>query len=407
MTVLANREAPPPQDRAAVPLELTILMPCLNEAETIAECVAEARSFLARTGIAGEVLVADNGSSDGSVQLAQQNGARVVAVAERGYGAALRSGIAAARGGFVIMGDADGSYDFANLDAFIARLRDGSDLVMGNRFAGGIAPGAMPLLHRYLGNPLLSLIGRLFCGARIGDFHCGLRGLRREAILALDLRTAGMEFASEMVVRAALAGLAISQVPTTLAADGRSRPPHLRTWHDGWRHLRFLLMVSPRWLFLYPGLVLVALGSIGTAFLFFGPVMITAGFGLGEHTFLVSAIGILLGAQLIGFGVIARHLGAATGLLPRSRPLIAVVSALPLERGLVIALAIAGAGLAGCGWSLRQWALVDFGALTAPAVLRVLAVSLVLIAVAVQMAFTFFLLAVIDMPPHRKEGDIP
>src|SRR5579864_45684 len=250
MTISADRAATPAQDRADDPLELTILMPCLNEAETVLHCVAEARSFLLRTGIAGEVLVADNGSSDNSAALARRAGARVVTVAERGYGAALRAGIAAARGCFVIIGDADGSYDFANLDAFVAKLRDGCDLVMGNRFAGGIAPGAMPLLHRYLGNPLLSLIGRLICGAPIGDFHCGLRGLRRDAILGLNLRTTGMEFASEMVVGAALAGLVISQVPTTLAADGRSRPPHLRTWQDGWRHLRFLLMVSPRWLFL-------------------------------------------------------------------------------------------------------------------------------------------------------------
>jgi hypothetical protein len=392
-------------DRVAEPPELTILMPCLNEAETIADCIAKAQSFLARTGTAGEVLVADNGSSDGSMTLARQGGARVVAVAERGYGAALRAGIAAARGALVIMGDADGSYDFANLDAFVAKLRGGADLVMGNRFAGGIAPGAMPPLHRYLGNPLLSLIGRLFCGAPIGDFHCGLRGMRRAAILGLNLRTAGMEFASEMVVRAALAGLSISQVPTTLAADGRSRPPHLRTWQDGWRHLRFLFMASPRWLFLYPGLALVALGSMGTAFLFFGPLMITARFGLGEHTFLVSAIGILLGAQLIGFAVIARHLGAATGLLPRSRRLARLLSALPLERGLLIAFAIAGCGVAGCGWSVWQWVLVDFGPLTAPAVLRVLAVALVLVAIAVQTAFTFFLLAVIDMLAHRRDSN--
>jgi hypothetical protein len=396
----------PVEEPATDTLELTILMPCLNEAETIADCIAKAQSFLARAGIAGEVLVADNASTDASVVLALKSGARVVAVAERGYGAALRAGIAAARGCFVIMGDADGSYDFANLDAFVARLRDGADLVVGNRF-GGIAPGAMPPLHRYLGNPLLSLIGRLCCGAPIGDFHCGLRGMRREAILGLNLRTAGMEFASEMVVRAALAGLSISQVPTTLAADGRSRPPHLRTWQDGWRHLRFLLMVSPRWLFLYPGLALVALGSMGTAFLCFGPVMITAGFGLGEHTFLVSAIAILLGAQLLGFGIIARHLGAATGLLARSPWLARLLSAIPLERGLVIALAIAGCGLAGCGWSVWQWAVVDFGPLTAPAVLRVLAASLVLVAIAVQMAFTLFLLAVIDMLGQRRNSDKP
>ena len=287
-------------------------------------------------------------------------------------------------------------------DRFVAKLRDGWDLVMGNRFAGGIAPGAMPVLHRYLGNPVLSLIGRLFFRARIGDFHCGLRGMRRDAILGLNLRTPGMEFASEMVVRAALAGLAISQVPTTLAADGRSRPPHLRTWHDGWRHLRFLLMFSPRWLFLYPGLALIVLGSIGTALLFFGRIMITAQFGLDEHTFLVSAIGILVGVQVVGFGVIARHFAAANGLLPRSQPLATFLSAVSLERGLMISLGIGCAGLAGLGWSLWQWARVDFGPLSAPVVLRVLTFSLVLIAIAVQMAFTFFLLGIIDMPSQRK-----
>ena len=398
----AGETGMPAEDRAADSLELTILMPCLNEAETVSICVAKARSFLARTGIAGEVLIADNGSSDGSVALAERGGARVVAVAERGYGAALRAGIAAARGRFVIMGDADDSYDFSKLDQFVAKLRDGWDLVMGNRFAGGIAPGAMPVLHRYLGNPVLSLIGRLFFRARIGDFHCGLRGMRRDAILGLNLRTPGMEFASEMVVRAALARLAISQVPTTLAVDGRSRPPHLRTWHDGWRHLRFLLMFSPRWLFLYPGLALIVLGSIGTALLFFGRIMITAQFGLDEHTFLVSAIGILVGVQVVGFGVIARHFAAANGLLPRSQPLATFLSAVSLERGLMISLGIGCAGLAGLGWSLWQWARVDFGPLTAPVVLRVLTFSLVLIAIAVQMAFTFFLLGIIDMPSQRK-----
>src|SRR6202035_1169831 len=212
-----------------------------------------------------EVLIADNGSSDGSVALTQRDGARVIAVAERGYGAALRAGVAAARGRFVVMGDADDSYDFSGLDPFVAKLRDGCDLVLGNRFAGGIAPGAMPFLHRYLGNPVLSLLGRLFFRAAIGDFHCGLRGVRRDSILALNLRASGMEFASESVIRAALANLVIAEVPTTLAVDGRSRRPHLRTWYDGWRHLRLLLMFSPRWLFLYPGLALIILGTLGSA----------------------------------------------------------------------------------------------------------------------------------------------
>ena len=236
--------------------ELTILMPCLNEAATVGTCVAKARAFLARTGIQGEVLVADNGSEDGSRKLAEQAGARVVQVAERGYGAALAAGIAAASGRYVIMGDADDSYDFSRLEGFVAKLREGYPLVMGNRFKGGIRKGAMPWLHRYLGNPVLSFIGRLLFRAKVGDFHCGLRGFDREAVRGLNLRTPGMEFASELVVKATLAGWRIAEVPTTLHPDGRGRPPHLRSWHDGWRHLRFLLQFSPRWLFLYPGLTL-------------------------------------------------------------------------------------------------------------------------------------------------------
>jgi glycosyltransferase involved in cell wall biosynthesis len=244
--------------------EFTILMPCLNEAETVATCVGKALAFLARAGIAGEVLVADNGSTDGSAALAEHAGARVIAVKERGYGAALRAGIAAAQGRFVIMGDADDSYDFARLDAFVAKLRGGCDLVVGNRFAGGVAPGAMPFLHRYLGNPVLSLIGRMLFHPGVGDFHCGLRGFRRDAILGLDLRTSGMEFASEMVASAALARLAIAEVPTTLAVAGRSRRSHLRTWRDGWRHLRFLVMLGLRSRF-SPQLALIAIGAIGAA----------------------------------------------------------------------------------------------------------------------------------------------
>jgi glycosyltransferase involved in cell wall biosynthesis len=228
------------------PIELSIVMPCLNEAETLAVCIRKAQRFLAVSGVRGEVVVADNGSNDGSREIALAEGARLVSIATRGYGAAVLGGIAAAHGRYVIVGDADDSYDFLNLMPFLERLRAGADLVMGNRFAGGIAPGAMPFLHRYLGNPVLSLIGSRFCSARIGDFHCGLRGVDRARILALGLRTTGMEFASEMVVRSALAGYALDEVPTTLAKDGRSRPSHLRTWRDGWRHLRFLLKHSPR-----------------------------------------------------------------------------------------------------------------------------------------------------------------
>src|SRR5215467_11725743 len=388
---------------SASPLELTILMPCLNEAETISICVAKAKSFLERAGIAGEVLIADNGSSDGSVALAQRSGARVIAVAERGYGAALRAGVAAARGHFVVMGDADASYDFSGLDPFIAKLSDGCDLVIGNRFAGGIAPGAMPVLHRYFGNPALSFIGRALFRTKIGDFHCGLRGFRRDAILALNLRTCGMELASEMVVRAAIVNLNIAEVPTTLAVDGRSRRPHLRTWHDGWRHLRFLLMFSPRWLFLYPGLALVALGALGVAVLFSGPLMLSTAFGLDDHTFLVAAIAILVGVQVVGFAVIARHFAVANALLPRSQLLAALLSVISLERGLMIAAGIVCGGVAGVGWSVWQWSLVDFGPLTAPVVMRVLTFALVLIATGIQLAFTFFLLGVIDLPFRGKD----
>jgi len=240
--------------------ELLIVMPCLNEARTIAACIDKAHGFLERAGVVGEVVIADNGSTDASRDIAVTHGARVCQVKEMGYGAALRGGIGAARGRYVIMGDCDDSYDFSCLDDFVLKLREGYDLVMGNRFRGGIAPGAMPGLHRYLGNPVLSGLGRLFFSNDVGDFHCGLRGFSKGAIEALNLRTTGMEFATEMVVKAALRGLRVTEVPTTLAPDGRTRRPHLRTWRDGWRHLRFLLLYSPDWLFLYPGLALFGLG---------------------------------------------------------------------------------------------------------------------------------------------------
>jgi glycosyltransferase involved in cell wall biosynthesis len=230
-------------------MELTILMPCLNEAETLAVCIRKAKIFMAVSGVVGEVLIADNGSTDGSQDIAKLEGARLIPIAARGYGAALQGGINAAMGKFVVMGDADDSYDFTALMPFLDNLRGGADIVMGNRFKGGIEKGAMPFLHRYLGNPVLSFLGRLFFKIKVGDFHCGLRGFNKERVLALNLRTTGMEFASELVVRSALAGYNIEEVPTTLKPDGRSRAPHLRTWRDGWRHLSFLLMYSPRWLF--------------------------------------------------------------------------------------------------------------------------------------------------------------
>ncbi|HTU24878.1 MAG TPA: glycosyltransferase family 2 protein, partial [Pirellulales bacterium] len=250
------------QNSDAAQVELTVVMPCLNEAETIEVCIAKAQSAFAAHGLTAEVVIADNGSTDGSQALARRLGARVIHVERKGYGSALMGGIAAARGRYVIMGDADDSYDFTSIMPFVEELRAGQQLVMGNRFRGGIQPGAMKALHRYLGNPVLTGIGRLFFGSPCGDFHCGLRGFDKSAIQDLDLRTTGMEFASEMVVKATLGKLRVSEVPTTLAPDGRSRPPHLRSWRDGWRHLRFLLLYSPRWLFLLPGMALLLVGLL-------------------------------------------------------------------------------------------------------------------------------------------------
>src|SRR4051812_44951504 len=350
-------------------MELTILMPCLDEAATVGRCVEKARAFLRRAGIEGDVLVADNGSQDDSRALAERAGARVIEVARRGYGAALAAGIAAARGRFVIMGDADDSYDFAALDAFVEKLRQGYPLVMGNRFKGGIRPGAMPALHRYLGNPVLSFIGRLFFRVPAGDFHCGLRGFDREAVLALDLRTPGMEFASEVVVKAALAGWRIAEVPTTLHPDGRGRPPHLRSWRDGWRHLRFLLLFSPRWLFLYPGLALLVLGIALTTALYFAPLRFM-GAGLDIHSMLYASAAALLGMQLCLFALFARVSAQNAGLLPRRAALDRLLRTLTLERGLLLGLAVALCGLLWSGAAFWQWRETGFGALDPRLVMR-------------------------------------
>jgi glycosyltransferase involved in cell wall biosynthesis len=380
---------------AAEPLELTILMPCLNEAETIAVCVAKAKGFLQRAGVQGEVLIGDNGSTDGSQALAQAAGARVIPVPERGYGAALSGGIAAARGRYVIMGDADDSYDFENLGPMLAGLRDGADLVMGNRFQGGIKPGAMPFLHRYLGNPVLSWLGRLFFHIPVGDFHCGLRGFRRDAILGLGLKSPGMEFASEMVVKAQLQGLRMEEVATTLSPDGRSRAPHLKTWRDGWRHLRFLLLHSPRWLFLYPGLFLMGLGLVLAALLAMGPVRLFLHITLDFHSLIVACFAVLIGSQLVVFSAIARTYAAAEGILPPALQFSGMMKALNLERILQIALALCVAGLAGLIWAVSYWARQHFGDIGYPLVLRVLVISLTAIATGIQFAAGGFLASVL------------
>lgn len=376
---------------------LTILIPCLNEAETLAACVRHALAFLDDAGIAGEVLVADNGSTDGSQAIAAGLGARVVPVSVRGYGGALAGGIEAARGRYVIMGDADDSYDLRNLGGFLEELRAGADLVMGNRFRGGIGTGAMPFLHRYLGNPVLTAIGRLLFRSPVRDFHCGLRGFDRARIRALDLRTTGMEFASEMVVRASLAGLTVREVPTTLRKDGRSRPPHLRTWRDGWRHLRFLLLHSPRWMFLYPGLALILAGAVPACALLGGPLHLTRHVALDIHTFMASCVAVLVGIQIVTFGMIARRFAARQGLLPGSR-YDHVLQGISLETMLVGALLLLCAGGAGIAWSLLAWGRTGFGELVGSAVLRPMILSTCSIAAAVQLGFSAFLLGILDLP---------
>lgn len=372
-------------------------MPCLNEAETLAVCVGKAKSFLEASGIVGEVLIADNGSTDGSQEIAMSGGARVVAVPQRGYGAALQAGIEAARGKYVIMGDADDSYDFTALTPFVERLRGGSDLVMGNRFLGGIDVDAMPFLHRYLGNPVLSWLGRLFFGIGIRDFHCGLRGFNRVKILSLNLRTTGMEFASEMVVRSSLEDLRIVEVATTLKKDGRSRPPHLRTWRDGWRHLSFLLMYSPRWLFLYPGLILAGLGLAGVIALLPGPLHVL-GLVLDIHTYVVACFMLLIGAQAIGFAVVARRFAASHSMIPPSRRYSSVIAAMTLERVLIISVIVVIAGAAGLLWSLGRWVSVGFGPIEYAGVLRTLLISTTVLAIGVQSALTGFLSAITEVP---------
>ena len=375
-------------------IELTILMPCLNEAETVEVCVRKALAFLARSGVSGEVLIADNGSTDGSQALATAAGARVVAAPIRGYGGALIGGVQAARGRFVIMGDADNSYDFSALDPFVAALRGGADLVMGDRFAGGIKPGAMPWLHRYLGNPVLSFIGRLFFRIPVSDFHCGLRGFSREAILSLRLQSPGMEFASEMIVKAALRQLKIEEVPTTLSPDGRTRPPHLQTWRDGWRHLRFLLLHSPRWLFLYPGLICIAAGAALAAALLPGSIAIAPHIRIDVHSLISACFLTIIGSQLVLFSALARKYAEVEGFLPPTQGFRATLVGLTLERVLLISLALFVCGGTGIVWSVAVWARSGFGPISYNSLMRVLMISFTAVTLSIQFSAGAFLASV-------------
>jgi len=381
---------------AAAQVELSIVMPCLNESQTLAVCIARAQRFIAASGVVGEVVVVDNGSTDGSAEIAAAAGARVVHVAEPGYGSALLGGIAAARGIYVVMGDSDGSYDFAEAGPLLEQLRAGVDLVMGNRFAGWIAPGAMPWKHRWIGNPLLSGLGRLLFGVPVGDFHSGLRGFRKDSIEALGLCTTGMEFASEMVIKSTLQGLRLAEVPITLYKDGRNRPPHLRSFHDGWRHLRFMLLYSPRWLFLLPGLGLMALGLAVMGWLLPGPQWIGR-VAFDVHTILVASIACLMGFQAVCFAVFSRVFAVTQGLLPESPMLTRLFRVVTLETGLLAGAIMGGAGLLALVGCAAYWRDLGFGDLPYQTTLRIVIPATMLLALGTQVVFASFFLSVLGL----------
>lgn len=376
--------------------EVTILMPCLNEAETLGTCLKQALRTLHESNIEGEVLVADNGSTDGSQDIAIREGCRLIHVSARGYGAALLGGIKSARGKYVLMADADNSYDFRHLPRFLAALEAGADLALGNRFKGGIEPGAMPFLHRYFGNPVLSVLGRLFFRVPVGDFHCGIRAFRKSAIESLDLSTTGMEFASEMVVKASLAGLKIAEVPTTLSPDGRSRAPHLRTWRDGWRHLRFLLLYSPRWLFLYPGALLMILGALVNAWLLPGQRTIR-GLNLDVDTLAYASACLLIGFHACAFAVSAKVFAISEGLLPRDANFERWFRYVKLETGLACGAACVLIGILIGGYDLWLWSRTGFGALLASQALRVTLPSVTTIVLGIEIIFTSFFLSLLGL----------
>ncbi len=371
-------------------------MPCLNEAETLAACIQKAQLAIERGALAAEIIVADNGSTDGSQVIAKELGARVVSVDRKGYGSALIGGINAARGRFVIMGDADDSYDFTAIAPMLETLRGGSDLVVGNRFAGGIEPGAMPWSHRWVGNPILSLISRVFFHTPVGDAHCGLRGFRKDAYERMKLRATGMEFASEMVIKASLKGMRIAEVPVKLRPDGRSRPPHLRTWRDGWRHLRFMLLFSPRWLFLYPGLVLFVVGMALSAILLGGPVHV-GGLRLDIHTLLVASFLALIGYQLVLFAIFTKIFAIQSGFHQPYPPLESVSRYVTLEVGLAAGTVMVLVGVIALILAVASWGAVGFGTLNPSLTMREVIPAVVLLALGTQTVFASFFISILSI----------
>ncbi len=382
-------------------IELTIIMPCLNEIETLGSCIQKAQDFLDTENICGEIIIGDNGSSDGSIDLALSMGVQVVNIPQKGYGAALLGALAEAKGSYVIMGDSDDSYDFLNLMPFVDKLRDGYDLVMGNRFKGGIEKGAMPFLHRYLGNPVLSFLGRLFFRSTVGDFHCGLRAFDRLKIEQLNLQCSGMEFASEMVVKSVLQQLKIGEVPINLSVDGRSTPPHLNTWSDGWRHLRFLLLYSPAWLFLMPGAVLFMAGFICTIVLMVRPVQLLS-VELDVHTLIYTATSTFIGLQFILFFAFSRHYAYLHDLLPKGTFNQIYQRYFSLERGLMLGtlMLVAGIGLTIYAW--LHWKSVNFGALSPRETLRWVVPAIFLIISGIQIIQSSFFMSFIELKSKQK-----
>ena len=391
------QRAPKRQEMSAgQTVEISIVMPCLNEAETLATCIQKARRAIAKEGLAAEIIVADNGSTDGSQVIAKELGVRVVSVTRKGYGSALIGGIDTANGEYVIMGDADDSYDFTAIGPMIEKLREGYDLVMGNRFLGGIEAGAMPWSHRWVGNPVLSLISRIFFHTPVGDAHCGLRGFRKDAYERMRLRATGMEFASEMVIKASLKKMRITEVPVTLRPDGRSRPPHLRTWRDGWRHLRFMLLFSPRWLFLYPGLALFAVGVLLSAILLGGPLYV-AGLRLDIHTLLVAGFLALVGYQLVLFAVFTKIFAIRTGFHPPHPVLEAMFRYVTLEVGVAVGALMALTGLIALVVAVASWGAVGFGSLDPSLTMREVIPAVVLLALGTQTVFASFFISILSI----------
>jgi glycosyltransferase involved in cell wall biosynthesis len=393
---VAQRSAKSTESAPSTAIEVSIVMPCLNEAETLARCIGHAQSAVKKGGYSAEIIIADNGSSDGSQRIARELGASVVDVPRRGYGSALIGGIDAARGRFVVMGDADDSYDFEAIAPLIDKLREGYDLVVGNRFMGGIEPGAMPWSHRWVGNPALTLISRIFFNAPVGDTHCGLRALTKDAYGRMRLRATGMEFASEMVIKASLKGMRITEVAVKLRPDGRSRPPHLRTWRDGWRHLRFMLLFSPRWLFLYPGLALFALGAILSALLIGGPLHV-AGVRLDIHTLLVAGFLSLIGYQLVLFAVFTKIFAIRMGFHPPHPVLLRVFKFVNLEVGVLAGALMVLAGIVGLVAAVVSWQAVSFGNLDPSLTMREVIPAVVLLALGTQTVFASFFISILSI----------